>query len=582
MQPSHDEPAGQRSLTRRPARSLIGALACALSCIPAQAQVPDAGSVLRQLQPEQQPALPTPKAAEGPPQPAARATTGPVRVRGFRFQGNHLLSEAQLAHVAAPYAGRDLQPADLARLSDDLVRRYRRAGYLARVIVPAQRLEGGVLRLTVVEAHVGQVRFSADTRVQDLNVRADRILARVQSQQQAGAPVSLPDLTRGVLLASDLPGITVNEREVAGADAGATDVELDVRNTNVLSGDFSVDNYGQPATGSERAVGRFDWNSAFGFGEQLQFLGLITPHLQYGRVDGAFPLNDDGLRLSLSASGLDYQVVTPQYELLKPRGGSSTFGAGLDHPLVRDTTRNLSIGAGLQRISPINEDVWGVISDYHIYEATVRATANAYDGFHGGAITTASLSLGNGWLMLGGSPNEALDAATARTRGHFVTLRYSLDRNQALGGPFSLYLSLSGQYGSRNLDTAEQIYLSGPYGVAAYAVSDNAGTDGQLGIVELRWAGIRARWCRCTLKILYDVGHVTVYADPHFPGAPPPNSYDVQAAGAGAAGELPGGLHFSLIAAHRVGGDSGWEAPQYHLTGAAEDTRVWASLGWAF
>ncbi|HTY50481.1 MAG TPA: POTRA domain-containing protein [Steroidobacteraceae bacterium] len=563
--------------------ALLGALSCALSCGPVQAQqVPDAGSLLRQLQP-QQPALPAPKAA----QPAGRAaagaaTTAAIRVRAFRFEGNHLLTPAELARVAAPYAGRDLVPADLARLTDDLVRRYRRAGYLARVIVPAQRIEGGVLRLTVVEAHVGQVRFSRDTNVQDLNVRADRILARVQSQQQQGAPVYLPELTRGVLLASDLPGLSVSAREVAGATTGTTDVELSAHNTPVITGDFSLDNYGQPATGSERAVGRVDWNSAFGFGEQLQFLGLITPHLQYGRLDGSFPLNDDGSRLNLSASGLDYQVVTPQYQLLQPRGGANTFAAALYHPLVRDTDHNLSIGATLQRISPINEDVWGVVSDYHIYEATVHATANAYDGFHGGAITTASLALGNGWLMLAGSPNEALDAYTAHTAGHFLTLRYSLDRDQSLGGRFSLYLSLEGQYGSRNLDTTEQIYLSGPTGVAAYAVSDNAGSDGQLGIVELRWAGIRARWCRCTLKALYDVGHVTVYADPHFPGAPPPNSYDIQAAGVGANGELPGGLHFSLIVAHRVGGDAGWEAPQYHLTGAAQDTRVWGSLGWAF
>ena len=50
----------------------------------------------------------------------------------------------------------------------------------------------------------------------------------------------------------------------------------------------------------------------------------------------------------------------------------------------------------------------------------------------------------------------------------------------------------------------------------------------------------------------------------------------------GAYGTGPGKLDFSLMAVRKVGGDASAEIPYTGLTGARQDTRVWASLGWQF
>jgi hemolysin activation/secretion protein len=144
------------------------------------------------------------------------------------------------------------------------------------------------------------------------------------------------------------------------------------------------------------------------------------------------------------------------------------------------------------------------------------------------------------------------------------------------------YLSLAGQLSYQNLDPAEQFYLGGPGAVGAYAVSSNGGSTGQLLNAELRWAAWRSDACTCGLKLLYDVGHIRQYANDQFPLAPLPNAYFLQGVGVGAYGTGPGRLSFAVTAVHKVGGDAAAEIPDSGLTGARQDTRVWASLAWQF
>ena len=61
-----------------------------------------------------------------------------------------------------------------------------------------------------------------------------------------------------------------------------------------------------------------------------------------------------------------------------------------------------------------------------------------------------------------------------------------------------------------------------------------------------------------------------------------PNSYFLQGVGLGAFGTGPGSVSFSLTVVRKVGGDASAEIPDSGLTGARQDTRVWASLGRQF
>jgi hemolysin activation/secretion protein len=545
-------------------------------------QVPNAGSILRQLEPAT-PSLPVPKADSSRKTAPAAAPSGPaVHVRAFRIEGNRLIPTPQIEKLLAGYVNRDLTPADLREATDSIARLYDHRGWLARVLVPPQRVDNGVLLIQVIEGRFGKVVIPADTDVNALHVSAQRIIDRVQSRLTPGEPLSSADLTRGVLLAGDLPGISVAAQETGGESTGLTDVVLDVENQDPVNGQFSIDNYGQASIGSERASGWLDFNSLFGFGEEFGVLGIVTPELQFGRANVQLPLNDDGLSLGLNMAGLDYSVYAPGYAASRPRGSSDSFGSDLEYQLLRATDHNLSIGLTLLRKNFYNENTFGWVSDYHIYDALLFVNGNLYDSLGGDAVTTASLSAGRGWVSMSGSPGEADDRFGADTQGQFGILRYRIDRTQKLWRGFSGYVSLSGQLSYQNLDPSEQFYLGGPVGVRAYPVSSNGGSTGQLLNTELRWAVLTTPGCTCGLKVLYDVGHIRLNANDGFPLAPQPNSYFLQGVGIGAYGTGPGNLNFSLTVVRKVGGDASAEIPDSGLTGAVQDTRVWASLGWDF
>ena len=561
--------------------ALVAFLTCLAGAAPAQ-QVPNAGSILRQLEPST-PELPLPKADTSRKTAPAAAPSGPlIHVQAFRIQGNQRITTAQIQGLLAGYLNRDLSPADLREATDSISRLYDRAGWLARVLVPAQRVENGNLLIQVIEGRFGEVVFSDDTDLSALHVSPQRIIERVQSRLTPGTPLFTADLTRGVLLAGDLPGISVAADETGGAENGLTDVVLTVENQELVSGQFGIDNYGQASIGSERATGWLDFNSLFGMGEELGVLGILTPDLQFGRFSARLPLNDDGLTLDLNAAGLNYEVHAPGWTAAQPHGSSDSFGAELEYQLVRTTQHNLSVGVTVLRKNFYNDNITGRLGDYHVYDALVFANGNLYDGFGGGAVSTASLSLGRGWVSMAGSPGEADDRFGPDTQGQFGMLRYRIDRTQRVGGAFSAYLSLSGQLSYQNLDPSEQFYLGGPAAVRAYPVSSNGGSTGQLLTTELRWAALTSPRCTCGLKVLYDVGHVRLNANTDFPLAPLPNSYFLQGAGLGAYGRGPGKLGFSLTVVHRVGGNPSAQTPDSGLTGARQDTRVWGSLDWQF
>jgi hemolysin activation/secretion protein len=560
---------------------LLSALPWLIATAVAQ-QAPNAGSILRQLEPAT-PTLPAPKADTSQNRPEAPPPAGPtIHVRAFRVEGNQLVRTDQIQKLLARYADRDLSPADLREATDAIAHLYNRGGWLARVLVPPQRVDNGVLLVQVIEGKFGEVVFPADTDLNALHVTPQRIVGRVQSQLTPGAPLSVDDLTRGVLLAGDLPGIGVSANEVPGEDPGLTNVVLYVNNQDLVSGQFSIDNYGQASIGSERATGWLDFNSVFGFGEEFGVLGILTPDLQFGRVNGLFPLNDDGLTLGLNAAGLNYEVVAPGYKFAKPKGSSDSFGSDLQYQLVRAQNHNVSIGLSLLRKNFTNDNIAGRVGDYHVYDAIAFANANVYDRLAGDAVSTASLSAGRGWVDMSGSPGEIADRFGPDTQGQFNVFRYRVDRTQKLWGPFVGYLSVSGQLSYQNLDPSEQFYLGGPAGVRAYAVSSDGGSTGQLVTAELRWNALRSPYCTCGLKVLYDVGHIRLNANDDFPLAPEPNSYFLQGVGIGAYGTGPDRLSFSVTVVRKVGGDASAEIPDSGLTGARQDTRVWGSLTWQF
>ena len=107
-----------------------------------------------------------------------------------------------------------------------MTRLYRNDGYiLSQVVVPAQSIRDGVVRLDAVEGHV------ANTRVEGL-VRAPRDLVEAHLERIRDArPLNAEVLERALLLINDLAGVTARATLSPSAQPGASDLTISFAET---------------------------------------------------------------------------------------------------------------------------------------------------------------------------------------------------------------------------------------------------------------------------------------------------------------------------------------------------------------
>lgn len=113
--------------------------------------VPDAGSLMRQTEQMWRATQPQPGARRQALPPAMVWPDSAVLVRGFKFNGNQILSTAQLQATAAPFANRALTAQDAQHLTDAIAQAYRSVGWVVQVYIPVQDLSGPHLTVQILE-----------------------------------------------------------------------------------------------------------------------------------------------------------------------------------------------------------------------------------------------------------------------------------------------------------------------------------------------------------------------------------------------------------------------------------------------
>ena len=140
--------------TARTAAALLGLLAIQM----AYAQtIPDAGSLLQQIERDRQSApkrLIRPDAAVAPPEMKAQPGLT-LTVTQFHLLGNTLLGEVQLQSVLAGFLNRPLSFADLQLAAAAVAERYRLAGWVVRAYLPKQEIEGTSVIIQIIEGRFG-------------------------------------------------------------------------------------------------------------------------------------------------------------------------------------------------------------------------------------------------------------------------------------------------------------------------------------------------------------------------------------------------------------------------------------------
>jgi hemolysin activation/secretion protein len=537
--------------------------------------VPDAGSVLRQIEEGRRNELPPRSESEFTAPPPLESLGGAtVTVNEFRFVGNALLTSEELAGAVARYVGRPIDFTELQNAAIAVATAYRAAGWVVRAYLPQQDITNGAVTIQIVEAVFGAVRVEGNPR----RVSTQRLEAIVRTAQAPGAPLNAASLDRGLLLINDLPGIAATGRLAAGERSSETDLVLAVEDGSPIDGSVTLDDVGGRFTGEARVIGSASLNDRLGIGDRADALLLHSEGSDYLRLAYSLPIGNRGWRIGANASQLGYDIITEEFAALDAHGTSASVGFEASYPLVRSRLRNLYMTFNADDRRFDNKSLGETVTHYSVQTAAFSLYGNVFDSWGRGGATTARLALTQGNVDLSGSPNEAIDAMTLRTAGGFQKVNLSLSRTQAITDRISLFLGAERQMANENLDSSEKVYLGGSQGVRAYPENEAGGSEGTLVTFEMRTRIAP----NVSLTPFVDWGSARVNKHNDFIGATQRNSVDLQGAGIAVGWATKMGLSMKATLARRSG-----DNPNASLTGEDQDgslveNRVWLQVSLPF
>ncbi|MET0322264.1 MAG: POTRA domain-containing protein, partial [Duganella sp.] len=412
-----DTPVRQPGLQRLPLLSTVAALLLAGVDAHAQTGVPNAGTILQQVQP----ALPAPPSAPAPSlrvqavNPGASAATLSFAVKTVRITGNTVFSADVLHALVADGEGRTLTLAQVEALAARITAHYQASGYpLSRAVVPAQTVADGTVTIEVLEARYGKVGLNNSSRVDDA------VLGATVAALQSGQAIDGSQLDRTLLLLSDIPGVGVNAVLKPGAEVGTSAIEIDATNTAFVLGSVLLDNYGNHYTGRARAGGSLDVLNPFHHGDTFSVSAVSSgDRMKYGRVAYDILLDGAGTRVGTSYSSVHYRLGR-DIAALDAHGAADVASAWIKRPLIRD--KQLNVYAQLQYDAKRLRDRVGVTdtrTDRQLDNWILTLNGDRRDDVLGGGISVWSLAWTRGHNSFDDAAAEAADALSARTRGSF-------------------------------------------------------------------------------------------------------------------------------------------------------------------
>lgn len=293
-----------------------------------------------------------------PPTPTAPPAPGElVYVRGFRFEGNTVFDDAELAAVTTPWSGREIASSELRAARDAVSRHYIDAGYVSSgAVLPDQELTDGVVLLRVVEGRLASVQVDGARWF-----RPSYFESRLQGA--AGTPVRVQDLERRLeVFQQDDRLRRVSARLEPSEQRGESVLRLDVEEAFPLRLGLEWSNDVPPSLGEQ--AGRIDVElpGPLLVGDELSgdvrlSEGLVDAEGGYG-----VPINRFDTQLEARVRWSDGEVVEDPFDELDSKSEVFTAGVGVLQPLWRtesDEVRAALLGEWRRSQTDLSGDGFG-------------------------------------------------------------------------------------------------------------------------------------------------------------------------------------------------------------------------------
>lgn len=411
----------------------------------------------------------------------------------FEVEGNTRLKPTQVEAAVMPFMGEKRDMAAIEGARSALEKAYQGAGYLTVFVdVPEQRIDGGVVRLVVLEGRVDKLYVTGSRYFDQGRIRA------VATELAEGTVPNFNVVQQQIAALSQTPERRVQPVLRPGREPGTVEAELKVSDKLPLGGSVELNNAAAAGTEALRATVNLHYDNLFQREHSLSLTALTAPmqpsQSQVLVLNYLVPLGD-GDSLSVSAVNSSSDIDSLGGTRVLGKGTTLGLRYGLNR-VASNAAHGLSLGFDLKNLT---EDVLtsaGTIGSPLRYAPLQAAYNGSWWGTWGQQQLSASATFGlrpvwrqtrRDCQLADGSFGIADQFACKRrgADGGFTTIKLDW-RGSTRSGPTEWALRVAGQIASQPLVSAEQFAVGGADSVRGYSEAAASADYGVLASLELR------------------------------------------------------------------------------------------------
>ncbi|MEO7319944.1 MAG: ShlB/FhaC/HecB family hemolysin secretion/activation protein [Chthoniobacteraceae bacterium] len=297
---------------------------------------------------EIEPVLPT--VASGFADTGTLASALRVQVKRFRFEGNTVFSDRELAKLVERFAGREITGAELEEARQAITVHYVERGFInSGATLPDQDLQGGIVVFKIVEGRLTDIELSGNRWFRGWWLRHEM-------RRSAGTPLNFTRMKERLQLLRENPNIRqINAELMPGVKPGESMLKVTVEENQPfrLSLDFS--NRRPPSVGAEILEVNASVLNLSGHDDpiSLRYGILHTTSETLDRweesgldnIEGSYriPISPWHTTLEFHASRNDAAIIEEQFRPLDITSESEQYGATLRQPVYESLTNEFAV-----------------------------------------------------------------------------------------------------------------------------------------------------------------------------------------------------------------------------------------------
>lgn len=327
---------------------------------------------------------------------------------------------------------------------------------------------GAELRYSVIEGYISEVRLEGD--IGPAGTQVLRFLNPLVDRK----PLTNAALERALLLASDVPGVTVRGvLQPTAGEAGALRLVAQV-SRRAFTGYITADNRAYDLTGPVQGIAAVSANSFTSLGERTEISYYLAERQSqyFTQITEEFFVGASGTRVRLYA-GSGRALPGGSLAAIGYAGDTRILGGSVAYPIIRSRPRNLNVTANLDAFESDVQTGTGPNVTRASYDS-VRAARIGLDGsqldswlpFLPLASNVASVRFSQGLTGLGATSNDSLSMSRAGANFGFSKVDGQIMRTQPLfpigeQALLSFQGLVAGQYSGDVLPPSEKFYFGG-------------------------------------------------------------------------------------------------------------------------